>query len=129
MAHTTVRCDPVVTVPGFDQVVHPTMRQTVSCRVIRERIAVEARETLVRCDPDKASRVLTDSIDVIIGKAVCASVRSDGKTFTITGAREEDERNAPDTNTHEHPHADEDTPKWNERQRHYSGRPLVAGSV
>ena len=59
------------------------VRQTIRCGEICEFIAVESRQTFIRTDPEIASRIAIDLVDVVMREAIGGAEGFDRQAFCV----------------------------------------------
>ena len=73
--------DPVVAAARFQEIVDIRIRKTLLGAEIREGVAVEARQSTGRAEPEKTARISDDAVDVVVGQPVGGCVDLDRQPF------------------------------------------------
>ena len=73
--------DPVVAPARFQKIVDLRIRKTLLGAEIREGVAVKARQSAARAEPEKTARISDNAVDVVVGQPVGGRVDLDRQPF------------------------------------------------
>ena len=94
MCETGARCDPVIAVARDEKIVDRSMRQSVTETVIYKFITVETRQAVAGAEPEIATRIGHDLVNVVARQTVGGRVSSDRKLFgAAVRKRDQDDEN------------------------------------
>ena len=77
--HAAIGGYPQRSISCLNNVIHPGMREPIGNRISRKFAPIEPCQPAICSEPEKASRILSDSVDVIVSEAIGSCISPDRK--------------------------------------------------